>query len=202
MPSPAAAPSSHTRTRGCGWPTISPSSGKTSFEPQPKEELPTRTFYTEEKLDFGGEPIHSVYLMQAHTDGDIFVFFPNSNVLVASDLLAVDTYPIVDYVTGGWIGGMERASRALLELTDANTLVVPAVGPVQTRAALEKQLEFCTAMKDRVGGMLKNGRSVEEVIAAQPTRPFDEGWTGDRELFLRLAYQGLWGHVRELGGVL
>jgi glyoxylase-like metal-dependent hydrolase (beta-lactamase superfamily II) len=171
-------------------------------EPQPKEELPTRTFYTEEKLDFGGEPVHCGYLAQAHTDGDIYVFFPNSNVLVASDLLAVDTYPVVDYVTGGWIGGLERASRALLDLCDANTLVIPAAGPPQKRAALKKQLEFATAMKDTVGGMIKNGRSLEEVIAAEPTRAFDEGWTGDAELFLELAYQGLWGHIRELGGVL
>jgi hypothetical protein len=64
------------------------------------------------------------------------------------------------------------------------------------------QLEFATAMKDTVGGMIKNGRSLQEVIAAEPTRAFDEGWTGDAELFLELAYQGLWGHVRELGGVL
>jgi glyoxylase-like metal-dependent hydrolase (beta-lactamase superfamily II) len=171
-------------------------------KPQPKDELPSHTFYTEESLDFGGEAVRYGHLAQAHTDGDIYVHFPDSNVLVASDLLAVSTYPVVDYVTGGWLGGLERATQALLELTDANTQIVPAHGPVQKRAALEKQLEFAKALKDTVGSMIKNGRSIEEVIEARPTRDFDVNWEGDAELFLRLAYQGLYGHIRELGGVL
>lgn len=171
-------------------------------KPQPKEELPSHTFYTEESFDFGGETVRYAHLMQAHTDGDLYVHFPDSNVLVASDLLAVNAYPVVDYVTGGWIGGLQRATQALLEIADASTLIVPAHGPIQRRGALEKQLEFCAAMRDTVGGMIKNGRSLEEVIEAQPTRAFDAGWQGDTELFLRLAYQGLYGHIRELGGVL
>jgi glyoxylase-like metal-dependent hydrolase (beta-lactamase superfamily II) len=171
-------------------------------EPQPQTELPNHTFYTKESLDFGGEKIDYGYLAQAHTDGDLYVHFPDSNVLVVSDLLAVDTYPVVDYVTGGWLGGLERATQALLDLTDANTLIVPAHGPVQKRGALQKQLEFAKAMKDTLGGMIKNGRSLEEVVAAEPTKPFDANWDGDSELFLKLAYQGLYGHIRELGGVL
>jgi glyoxylase-like metal-dependent hydrolase (beta-lactamase superfamily II) len=171
-------------------------------KPQPETELPNDTFYTQESLDFGAEKVNYGYLAQAHTDGDIYVHFPDSNVLAVSDLLAVGTYPVVDYVTGGWLGGLERATQALLDLTDANTLIVPAHGPAQKRGALQQQLEFAKAMKDTVGGMIKNGRSIEEVIAAEPTKPFDANWDGDAELFLTLAYQGLYGHIRELGGVL
>lgn len=169
---------------------------------RPAAALPNETFYTRGQLDFGDERVEYGYLAQAHTDGDIYVFFPNSNVLVASDLLSVGTYPIVDYVTGGWLGGMAEASRALLALADSDTLVIPASGSVCGRAELEAQLEFCSAMKDTVGGMIKNGRSLEEVIAAEPTKPFVATFGGDAELFLALAYKGLWGHIRELGGVL
>jgi cyclase len=171
-------------------------------KPQPAEELPTDTFYKSGHVDFGSGTVEYGYLAQAHTDGDIYVFFPDDNVLAVSDLLTVGDFPIVDYVTGGWIGGLEAASAALLEIADADTLIVPAVGPAVGRAELARQLEFCSAMKDAVGGMIKNGRSLEEVIAAAPTQPFDAEWSGDPELFLELAYQGLWGHIRELGGVL
>jgi glyoxylase-like metal-dependent hydrolase (beta-lactamase superfamily II) len=170
--------------------------------PRPAAELPTRTFYKSGSFEQGPRQVDYGYLPQAHTDGDIYVHFPNENVLVVSDLLSVGTYPVVDEVTGGWIGGLSSATEKLLALADAGTLVIPAQGPVAGRDDLEAQLEFCTAMKNEVGGMLKNGRSLEEVIAAAPTAPFAGRWSGDTELFLELTYKGLWGHIRELGGVL
>ena len=172
---------------------------KRDHAPRSPEALPNSTFYTSGSLVLGGERVEHGYLMQAHTDGDIYVFFPDSNVLVVSDLLAVNGYPIVDYVTGGWIGGMERATAALLELADRETQIVPGVGPVQTRADLEAQLELCTAAREAVRDAYRMGRSVDEFIAAKPLERF-EPQRGDSELFLYLVYKGAWGHVRELGG--
>jgi glyoxylase-like metal-dependent hydrolase (beta-lactamase superfamily II) len=169
--------------------------------PRPPEAMPTKTFYTQGALELGGEPVEYVHVPQAHTDGDLYVHVPRSNVLVVSDLLSVGAYPLVDYVTGGWLGGMANAARRLLDIADAGTKIVPAVGPVQTRAQLVRYHDMCLALKDRVGGMLKSGLSLEEVLAARPTREYDGEW-GNPELFLTLAYRGLWGHVRELGGVL
>jgi len=170
-------------------------------EPCPAEALPTKTFYTSDQMTFGSEQVQYGHFAQAHTDGDLYVFFPERNVLAVSDLLSVGRYPIVDYVTGGWIGGMANAAEGLLEIADRETRIVPAAGPVQTRADLERYHEMCATLKDRVGGMIKSGLSLEEVIAAAPTREYDQHW-GDPELFLTLAYKGLWGHIRELGGVL
>jgi glyoxylase-like metal-dependent hydrolase (beta-lactamase superfamily II) len=170
-------------------------------EPCAAEALPTTTFYTSGQMTFGSEPVQYGHFAQAHTDGDLYVFFPERNVLAVSDLLSVDQYPIVDYVTGGWIGGMAKAAEGLLAIADRETRIVPAAGPVQTRADLERYHEMCGTLKDRVGSMIKSGLSLEEVIAAAPTREYDERW-GDPELFLTLAYKGLWAHIRELGGVL
>lgn len=169
--------------------------------PYPPEALPTDTFYKSGSMMFEAEEVRYGHFAQAHTDGDLYVFFPARNVLVVSDLLSVGSYPIVDPDTGGWIGGMANAAKGLLELADASTQIVPAVGAVQARADLLRYQEMCTTLKDRVGGMIKSGLSLEEVIAAAPTREYDAHW-GDPELFLTLAYKGLWGHIRELGGVL
>lgn len=167
--------------------------------PRPRQALPNDTFYTTGSMEFAAEPIEYGYLGQAHTDGDIYVFFPRSNVLVVSDVLAVEGYPVVDYVTGGWIGGMEEATKALLDIADADTRIVAAAGPVQTRAALEAQLTLCTRVREAVRDAYRSGHSVDEFIAARPVREF-EAERGDPELFLHLVYQGAWGHVRELGG--
>jgi glyoxylase-like metal-dependent hydrolase (beta-lactamase superfamily II) len=170
-------------------------------EPYPREALPSETFYTSESTMFGAEEVRYGHFAQAHTDGDLYVFLPARNVLVVSDLLSVGTYPIVDSATGGWLGGMANAAQALLEIADERTQIVPAIGPVQNRADLERYQAMCVTLKDRIGGMIKSGMSLAEVIAAQPTKEYDAQW-GESALFLELAYKGLWGHIRELGGVL
>ena len=39
------------------------------------------------------------------------------------------------------------------------------------------------------------------LLAAAPTKEFDARW-GSPELFINNAYRGMWGHVRELGGIV
>src|SRR5689334_5441029 len=102
------------------------------YTPRPKVAWPTETFYTSGKLTAGEDEVVYGYLPRAHTDGDVYVFFPKSNVLVAGGLVSVGSYPILDYTTGGWIGGMADASKALLGVANPDTKIVPGSGPVQT----------------------------------------------------------------------
>jgi glyoxylase-like metal-dependent hydrolase (beta-lactamase superfamily II) len=171
------------------------------YKPRPSQAFPTETFYTNGKMTFGGEPIEYGYMAQAHTDGDIYVFFPKQNVLVAGDVLAVGNYPILDYVTGGWIGGLQNANQALLKIVNAETHIVPGSGPVQTRADLQAQADMCNAMRDRLVKLMRQGMGPQDMIAAAPSKEFDAKW-GNPELFIRNAYRGMWGHVRELGNIV
>ena len=117
------------------------------YAPHPAAMLPNKTFYTSGKLDLGGRNVEYWHLPRAHTDGDVAVFFPDANVLVASDLLSVGRYPVPDYATGGWIGGLIDATQKLLDATDARTRIVAAEGGVYGRAELEAQLALCTAVR-------------------------------------------------------
>ena len=171
------------------------------YKPRPTQAFPTETFYTNGKMTFGGEPIEYGYMAQAHTDGDIYVFFPKQNVLVAGDVLAVGQYPILDYVTGGWVGGLQNANQALLKIVNAETRIVPGSGPVQTRADLQAQSDMCNAMRDRLVKLMRQGMGPQDMIAAAPSKEFDAKW-GNPELFIRNAYRGMWGHVRELGNIV
>jgi glyoxylase-like metal-dependent hydrolase (beta-lactamase superfamily II) len=171
------------------------------YAPRPAAALPAMAFYTSGSLDFGGRKVEYRYLPRAHTDGDVAVFFPDANVVAVGALVAVGTYPVPDYATGGWIGGLEAATRALLDATDASTKIVPAFGPACGRAELEAQLKLCTAVRERVADAYRHGLSFEEFVATNPTQEFDAA-RGDPSLFLKLVHKGAWAHLRELGGVI
>jgi hypothetical protein len=115
--------------------------------------------------------------------------------------LSVGRYPVPDYATGGWIGGLFEASRALLGATDARTRIVAADGGVYGRAELEAQLALCTEVRKRVAEGFRIGMSRDDFIASKPTAAFD-AQRGDPQLFLRLVYKGALAHLRELGGVI
>jgi glyoxylase-like metal-dependent hydrolase (beta-lactamase superfamily II) len=174
---------------------------KRTYKPRPPEALPNQTFYTTGKMMFGKEEIQYGYLGQAHTDGDIYVFFPGPNILMTGDVFSAGMYPIPDYSTNGWLGGLVNATKTLVGLTDAKTRVIPGTGPVQNRSELEAQYEMCNTLKTRLAEMMKQGKGAQEIVAAAPTAEFDKKW-GDPSVFLSVAYRGLWSHVRELGGIV
>jgi len=172
-----------------------------SHKPLPPAALPTRTFYTSDAMTLGRERIEYGHLGQAHTDGDIYVFFRDANVLVAGDVLTVGAYPIADYTTGGWLGGLATATKTLFDLANDQTRVVPGTGPLQTRADLKAQFDMLLALRDRLAKMMKQGMGAEDMLAAGATSEFDERW-GNPDLFLATTYRGMWLHVRELGGIV
>jgi glyoxylase-like metal-dependent hydrolase (beta-lactamase superfamily II) len=152
-------------------------------------------------MTFGNEKIEYGYMPQAHTDGDIYVFFPTQNVLVAGDVFSIAQYPILDYVTGGWIGGLQNALRDLLKVAKDDTRIIPGTGPVHTRADLQAEADMANTMRDRLVKLMRQGMGPSDMIAAAPTKEFDDKW-GNPELFIRNAYRGMWGHVRELGNIV
>jgi glyoxylase-like metal-dependent hydrolase (beta-lactamase superfamily II) len=172
-----------------------------TYKARPRTAFPNQSFYTTGKMTFGKEEVQYGHLGQAHTDGDIYVFFPGPNILMTGDVFCAGAYPIPDYCTNGWLGGLTNATKALVGLSDAKTLVVPGRGAVQTRAALESQFEMCTAVRGAIAALMKQGKGADEIIAAAPTKDFDAKW-GDPKTFMSVVYRGMWSHVRELGGIV
>jgi glyoxylase-like metal-dependent hydrolase (beta-lactamase superfamily II) len=167
----------------------------------PKTALPTTTFAKPGSMTFGGQTIQYGPLGQAHTDGDIYLFFREANVLVVGDMMTVGTYPIADYTSGGWLGGLVTATKTLLDLTNAETRIVPGDGPVQRRADLQAQYDMLSASREAFVKMMRQGMSADEMLAAGATKAFDARW-GNPQLFVKTSYRGLWLHVREVGGIV
>ena len=167
-----------------------------TYEPREPAALPTRTFYTTDpqpiSLEIGDEEIEYGHLPEAHTDGDIYVWLKNRNVLAAGGVVTHGEYPVIDYATGGWIGGLVDATKKLLDLTNDDTLIVPASGPAQPRSHLAAQLEMLTVVRERVENLMREGRSIAEMLDAGVTNEFDAAWGGNRERFIANIYHGLW----------
>jgi cyclase len=175
---------------------------KKVFPPRAKQALPTETFYTTGKMTFGSEPIEYGLMPMAHTDGDIYVHFPQSNVLVAGDVIQPGKLPYLDFPTGGWIGGMQQAHRTLLQLANDTTKIVPGTGPVLTKADVQASLDVLTKVRDQLVKLMKQGMGAKDMIAANAMKDFEGQLAGDPETFIFTAYRGLWAHVRELGGIV
>jgi glyoxylase-like metal-dependent hydrolase (beta-lactamase superfamily II) len=166
------------------------------YERRARASWPNKTFFTSDKqpltVEIGGERIGYGHLLEAHTDGDLYVQFPDSNVIVAGGAVTAGRYPLIDYITGGWIGGMADATTKLLGMMDAETLVVPDVGPVQRRADLEAQVTMLQTVRERIEGIALQGRGVEDMVAEAITKEFDARYAGDSTRFIEHAYESMW----------
>jgi cyclase len=172
------------------------------FPPRPKEALPAETFYTTGKTTFGGEPIEYGIMPMAHTDGDIYVYFTQSNVLMTGDAVQPGRLPMLDWISDGWLGGMQDAHRTLLRVANDTTRIVPGTGPVMTKAELQASLDTVTKIREQMVKLLKQGLGPKDMIAGKAMKEFEGQLAGDPDQFIYTAYRGLWAHARELGGIV
>jgi glyoxylase-like metal-dependent hydrolase (beta-lactamase superfamily II) len=166
------------------------------YPPLPKAARPTTSVYDPGRMTFGGRAVEYGWARDAHTDGDLFVFFPDENVLVAGGFVSNTTWPIIDWWTGGWTVGMLNGFDRLLEVANERTRIVPAVGPVMSFAELKAQQAMYLTVFERIHGSLTKALGVEETVAAKPTAEFDARY-GDPTQFVTLALQSTWNHLRD-----
>jgi glyoxylase-like metal-dependent hydrolase (beta-lactamase superfamily II) len=162
------------------------------FARLPAVAQPNRTFYTTGTLESG---IRYGYIPDAaHTDGDLYVQFPGANVLAVGDAVSGDGWPVVDYVTGAWLGGIVGGLQRLLTIADEKTRIVAGRGPVLSFGDLRTQFEMYATLYERLTGLLNKGRSPDEAVAARPTKEFDARM-GNGDEFVRRAFESLWAYL-------
>jgi cyclase len=172
-----------------------------SHTPRPREAMPDLTFYGGGTQDIGGEIIQYDTFPQAHTDGDLYVYFPESNVLVAGGLLANKKYPISDIATGGWIGGLLNANAAMLLMVDDSTLIIPERGPALKKADLQAQHDMLATLFEQMKELARQGVSGHDMLKMRVTADYDAQW-GDPEEFVMETYRGMWAHTYDMGGFI
>jgi cyclase len=167
---------------------------KMKMPPSPASALPVITFGESETLHHGKWQIEAAYVPSAHTDTDVAYRLPGVDVLHAGDLFFNGFYPFIDYSTGGNLHGLVTGLGRVLEMIGPQTQVIPGHGPMAQKAELQAFRDMLAAVRDRVTPLVESGKSLEEVVAAKPTRELDEKWAkgflkGD--MFVQMLYQGM-----------
>jgi cyclase len=162
------------------------------FKKLPKIAQPNKTFYDKGALDSG---IRYGYIPDAaHTDGDLYVYFPQQNVLAVGDAVCGQGWPVVDWWTGGWIGGMVGGLQRIQSMANQDTKIVPAVGPALSLADIAAQLEMYGTIYDRLNQMLNKGRGPSEAVEAKPAKEY-EAKMGNPDEFIRRAFESQWAYL-------
>jgi cyclase len=169
----------------------------------PQGAWPTDTYTTaERKIFFNNEGVDMIHVPAAHTDGDTIVFFRRSDVISTGDIFVTNGYPIVDLDHGGNIQGVIEGLNRIVEMAipadeqEGGTLIIPGHGRLCDVADVVFYQEMVIIIRDRVQDMIKKGMSLEQVVAAKPTRDYDPRygsttgfWTTDK--FVTAVYKSL-----------
>jgi cyclase len=164
---------------------------------RPKAARPTETFLTTGSLKAGVEQIDYGYLTLAHTSGDIYVLFRNSNVLAVGDVASPLVDPALDYFTGAWIGGRVDAMDTLLKLSNDQTRIVPAYGPVMTKAEVKAERDMMEEVRVRLFKYVREGDGPKDMLEAGVLNGLPRTWKNP-EKFLYDTAKGLWAHHDKL----
>ena len=162
-----------------------------------KAALPTETFQSKGSIKAGAEQVDYGYLTLAHTSGDIYIFFKNANVLAVGDVVSPLRDPSLDYYTGAWIGGRVDAMDDLLKLANEQTKIVPAYGPVMTRAEFKAERDWMEEIRARMWKQVREGDGPKDMLEGGVLNGLPRTFK-DPERFLYDAAKGLWGHHNKL----
>lgn len=165
-----------------------------TFPAAPTGALPTNVITTDETLHLNRATLALKCYGPSHTDSDISVKFHEANVIDVADTFWNGVYPFIDYSTGGSIDGMIRAAETNVANTNDETIVIPGHGPISNKLQLIEFRDMLVAIREKVGDLKKQGKPLDEVIAAKPTADYDAKWGGfviNGDFFTKLVYAGV-----------
>ncbi|MBL4819431.1 MAG: MBL fold metallo-hydrolase [Gammaproteobacteria bacterium] len=191
----------NTRFRFLAEKTYIPRNGGIVGRQPPAGGRPVVTFNDGISFHLNGEEVQAFLAPPAHTDGDTFVYFPDSDVLHLGDVFRTTSFPIMDVYNGGTLEGTIAALEQAIAMAGPQTRIIPGHGlSVVGREAVEEFLAMIVDVRGRVLAMILEGKKLDEIMAARPTANYDAkwgqeaGWTADD--FVPIVYYQLGGSGR------
>ena len=167
---------------------------KHTFPAAPAGAIPSSVFKDDHTLHANNTTLILHHYLPAHTDSDIYVHFAEADIFHTGDTFWNRDYPFIDYSTGGSIDGTIRAAEANLAKVTDKMIVIPGHGAVGGRADLILFRDVLVDIRDRVTALKKQGKSLDEVVAAKPSARYDSEWGNlfmTPSAFIALVYQGV-----------
>ena len=143
---------------------------------------PTKTLRLDGTMEFAGQQIDYGYMPAAHTDGDIYLHLPKLNLLVVGGVLSAESWPLLDYKNGAWLGGRVRAAERLATLVKPDTRVVAADGRLMTGADVVKQRDMYQQLFKTMIVYLNSGFGPEDAVIKNPLKAYEAQY-GDSTAF-------------------
>ena len=171
---------------------------------------PTDSFFVKQKdMFFNGEPVLTIHVPNAHTDGDAMVFFRRSDVIATGDVFTPDRYPVIDLAEGGSINGLLAGLNLIIELAvpefneEGGTMIVPGHGRICDESDVGDYRDMVTIVRDRIQDMVSKKMTLAQVKAAKPTFDYDgvygsPTYTGD--MFVEAVYRSLTAPAKPVQG--
>jgi glyoxylase-like metal-dependent hydrolase (beta-lactamase superfamily II) len=166
-------------------------------EALPPAGRPTKAFFETGAMQIGDKRVEFGYLIEAHTDGDLYVRFPDVNIIAVGDVVSPERDPVLDWFGGGWLGGRVDGLAKLLALGDASTRYVPSYGPVLGRAEVQAEHDLMLTIFDRMVVNLRLGQTADDMRKAGVLDGLPRTFA-DPAKFLYDAHKGLWAHHNKL----
>lgn len=166
-------------------------SSRINQEPYPDYALPVITYENGMTLYFNDEEIEIVHFGPAHTSGDSAVIFHDQNAIHYGDVFVTEGYPFIDVSSGGSIDGIINFLSKSLEKLKPGAIILPGHGEIANIQDVKDMIGMLETVRDRISKMIDEGKSLQEVIDAKPTKDFDEkypDWLGN---FVNRAYASL-----------
>ena len=155
----------------------------------PYDALPKVTFGDSVTLHLDGETVQVTHVPHAHTDGDAIIYFKESNIIHAGDVFVRYGLPFIDQPHGGSIDGMIAGTDAILNLADDNTKIIPGHGDIAAKKDVADYKTMLVTIRSRIADAIKQGKSVDDVIAMDPTKEYKAGV--GRSEFIVLVYESM-----------
>lgn len=158
----------------------------------PAAALPMLTYSEAITIHLNGEEVHAFPVPPAHTDGDTYIHFRDSDVIHAGDVFRTTAFPIIDTNNGGTLDGTLQALGILIGSAGPNTKIIPGHGGVSGRADVIGFRDMVLDVQARVAALVAQDMSYAQVAAANPTAAYNDRY-GDPDRFLRAVYTELGG---------
>ncbi|MBT8254662.1 MAG: MBL fold metallo-hydrolase [Bacteroidia bacterium] len=132
---------------------------------RPKEALPVITFNDKMNLYMNGEQVALFHVDNAHTDGDVLIYFTNSNVLHTGDTYFKERYPYIDLNSGGSVDGYIAAVERTLMVIDDETKIIPGHGSVSNKSEYKSFLSMLKDIRSLIKAEINAGRTEDEIAS-------------------------------------
>ena len=181
-----------------------PANARGGVDTRDPARLPVITYGMGDPVRFrmNGEIVELIPVRAAHTGGDTMIRFVNADAIMVGDFYRNFGYPFIDLNNGGSLKGALEALELTMKIAGPNTKLIPGHGTFINRTDIIPYRDMILDVRAKVQQLIAQGKTVEEVLAAKVTAPYDAkvpggllpantggGTSADR--FVRMVYSQL-----------